>query len=477
MKRRDFVLTSAAAAASAPLLGITGRGGKSISLPLVPTPGPSNVGPLLAARLNATKSFPDAQLLNLLTKTAQSVPSPQQVEVALWLLGSYGASAPASVPTSIPPAAPLSFPADHGEHFDAQIEWRYITLSLPLPNGGLISVMGNFFRKQIVLAADSPSSSPLDRQLYSTSMGVTIEMPNQPGVHYALPTTTFAAVDGTISVGNAPFHMTIGTNSLTGGNDVFPLHVHIADDGDVSVGRPSIVVDVDCAATNPLFLQGVNGYVGPTGPSPSVGWYYYSWPQQRTTGTVTIGGVSYAVSNGTAWMDHQWGGSPLATSGPISTWSGWCWFEFQFDGDRSLTLSAPHGPVVGGVLPPNALAFGTYIDNGVSTIVYGTLNVSAYVQSPKTTARYPSAWSLAIASIDKTTVVLAVTPSAPIQPQTLWMGQITEYSEANCAATAMGTISGAPITMTGVGYCEGVGFEDPALEHARQEAFLTSKLP
>lgn len=476
MKRRDFVLSSASTAALAPLLGLTGCGGGSAS-PFVPPSGASKVGPLLAARLNSIKNFPDAQLFALLQKTAAALPSPQQVEIALGLLGPYAASEASQVPTAIPPAPALTFPADHGEHFNSQIEWRYITLSLPLPNGGLVSVMGNFFRKQIVFAANSPGSSPLDRQLYSTSMGVTIEMPGQPGVHYALPTISLAGVDGTVSVGNEPFHMSIGpNNSLTGTTDVFPLHVQISDPGDPSVGRPAISIDVVCAPTNPLFLQGLNGYVGTAEQSPpSVGWYYYSWPQQKTTGTVSIAGSSYAVSNGTAWMDHQWGGSPVVTSGPIGDWSGWCWFEFQFDGNRSLTLASPHGPITG-PLPPNAFAFGTYIDNGLSTLVVGTLTVNNYVPSAQTTARYPSGWSISMASLDRTTIVLSVTPDSPIQPQTVWMGQLAEYSEANCTVTAVGTASGTPISLSGVGYCEGVGFEDPAQMNARQQAFLKSKL-
>ena len=472
MKRRGFVVGSASAVAASSFLGLPACGASSAQ---VLTPAiKSKIGQVFLSQVNTITTFPDRALYNLIKQTAASNPSPQQVEVALALLGGYAGSPPQFVPTPIPPAAALSFPADHGEHFDMQIEWRYITLSLPLSNGGLASVIANFFRKSIATATTAPTLAPIDRQVYSTSIAVTIEMPGKPGVHYALPTTTFAPIDGTVAVTNNPFSMRIGSNSLTGTSSVFPLHVHIEDAGDST--RPPIVIDVDCANTNPLFLQGQNGYVGPDtkpGEVPSVGWRYYSWPQQKTTGTVSIAGTNYGVSGGLAWMDHQFGGSPVVTSGPVGSWSGWCWFEFQFSGNRSLTLAAPHGPVPSGVLPADNSGFGTYIENGVSSLVACDLKVPSYVASPSTTARYPSAWSI---DVRGTGILLNVVPRTTVEPQALWMGQLAEYSEASATATATGTVGGAPVTMQGVGYCEGVGFEDPAAEDARQTAFLQANL-
>lgn len=476
MRRKNFVIGSASAAAAVPLIGLAGcAGGSSI----VPVRAPrSDVGKIFAANLNTITNYPDPAIFSLLKQTA-ALPNPtaQQIEVALDLLGAYGAMP--NVPTPIPPAAPLSFPADHGEHFDSTIEWRYFTLSLPLPNGGVVSVMANFFRKALVSSATLPSVPALSRQLYSTSIGVTIEMPGQPGVHYALPTTSFAGVDGTVTVGNSPFQMILGKNSIMGsGTGVFPLHIHVEDGGDASVGRPPISVDVDCAATNPFFFQGVNGYVGPNvkpGELPSIGWYYYSWENQKTTGSVSIGGTQYAVTNGTCWMDHQWGGSPMPASGPAHSWDGWCWFEFQFDGNRALTFANPHGPVPGGILPPNMPGFGCYVDaTAKPTLVFAQLNVASYVQSPNTTGRYPSSWAADIT--DGAGIALHIVPTVNVEPQTLWMGSLTEYSEASATVIATGTVGGLPVSMTGVGYCEGVGFEDSTNRIAREVAFLQAHL-
>ncbi len=476
--RRRFIAQTATAVAAAPLLGgLAGCGHRADLTPNVY----GGAGGVFLKHLNALSNFPDANLMSKLKTMAASSPSAQKVGVGAQLLGAYGGAT--SVPLPIPQYAPqLSFPADHGEHFDTQLEWRYIALSLPLSNGGLFSMVATFFRSSIADAVDAPDLAPIDRQIYSTSIGVTIEMPEVPGVHYYLPTTAFSAIDGPVTVTNEPFQMSIGVNSITGTSNVFPMHVHIEDAG--GDGRPPISLDIDCAATNPLFLQGVDGYVGSPIESgqtqPATGYYYYSWPQQSTTGNVMIDGTSYGVSNGIAWFDHQWGGSPVAKSGPVSPWSGWCWFEFQFDGNRSLTLSVPHGAIVGGQIAPGDLTgFGTYIDNGTSTFVVGTLQVSSYEQSPNSDARYPSGWTLNIANYPlpgapTVPIALVVTPVAAIQPQTLYFASLVEYSEANSVVTAAGTINGNPATLSGVGYCEGVGFEDPTEYNTRAEAFLTT---
>ncbi|MDQ2681861.1 MAG: carotenoid 1,2-hydratase, partial [Candidatus Eremiobacteraeota bacterium] len=199
---------------------------------------------------------------------------------------------------------------------------------------------------------------------------------------------------------------------------------------------------------------------------------------QKTGGTVAIDGTSYGVSDGIAWFDHQWGGSPVAQSGPTYTWSGWCWFEFQFDGGRSLTLSVPHDAIVGGQIAPSDLTgFGTFIDNGTATFVAATMQVLSYQPSPNSDARYPSGWTFEVANLPlpgqpTTPIALVVKPLAPIQPQTLYFASLVEYSEANNTVTATGTIGGSSVALSGVGYCEGVGFENPAEYYARAEDFL-----
>lgn len=476
MQRNDF------------LVGVTAMGLLAGSESLIGAYAPSQAATsahayakVFQAELDAIANlYPDSTTFHLLKRIA-ALPNvtPEQLEVAWGLLGPYGQMP--DVPQAIPSAPALQFPADHAWHMNASIEWYYYTMSLPLRNGGLLSVVCSLFRKTLAPASLVPGTPDLGRTIFSTSIATTIHMPGAKPVHYAWPVQTFFGEDVHIQIN--PFTTVVGKQSIRGGVNVFPLHLHLEDPGDASVGRPSTIIDVDCAASNPLFLQGVNGYVGsPLGSPQTVGYYYYSWPQQATSGHVTIGGTSYEVADGLTWMDHQWGGNPPAKSGPVSVWSGWSWFEFQFEGGRSLTLSNTHGPIASGIAVPNP-GFGTYIDDsaGVTELVGSMLTINGYTPSPNTTARYPNSWMLTVGALNipganSPPLRLRVTPVAAIVPQALWMGGLVEYAEAATAVTASGTINGKPVTLSGVGYCESVGFEDNTLLAARQRAYLQSTL-
>ncbi len=490
MRRSHFVLGSAALSAL-PLAGCATRSGLLPSASSAGDAGPGAafvrspryfaesaaadacpLGPILTSSLNAVKNYPDKNVFALLRKVAASknIAAPQ-VLVANSLLGDF--SAIGNVPK---PNHTLVFPADHGEHFDTTYEWRYITLSLPLQGGGLVSVVMAFFRTALLPPNAMPTLTPIERQVYSTSVGVTVELPGRPGVHYAWPITAFSGCDVTVT--NNPFKMVLGKNFIDGSKGVFPLHLHLEDPGDWSVGRPPTVIDVQCEATNPLFLQGTNGYVGPNVEDPDLAWYYYSWPQQKTTGSVKLNGSTYRVGSGAiAWMDHQWGGVKRATSGPAISWGGWAWFEFQFPNKQSLTLASPHGPIVGGKLPLFNAGFGTYVDGKDAFPVSAIMQVLGYTQSPYTTARYPSDWRLQVLpGATLKPIALVVQPVCTVKPQALWMNGIVEYAEANCTVTAQGALNGKSVTMKGVGYCEGVGFEDPKFRVQRDVTFLQSTL-
>jgi predicted secreted hydrolase len=286
---------------------------------------------------------------------------------------------------------------------------------------------------------------------------------------------TYFGNDPAVRFTASPLFWSLGKQSIAGGTNVFPLHIHLEDPGDASQGRPPVVIDVDSAATNPLFLQGVNGFVGAPG---TVGYNYYSWPQQLTTGTVTIGGTPYSVSNGLTWMDHQWGGGNPSTSGPATPWTGWSWFECQFQGNRSLTFSNTHGALPPSGIDTPAQGFGTYVDDSavpvVSELFLSNLQIGSYATSAATGVVYPSAWTAQVIATTPVPISLQVSPVVNLKPQALWMGGMTEYAEAAGTVTAIGTIGGQPVSLTGVAYCESVGFEDPTAANARRISFLQS---
>jgi predicted secreted hydrolase len=433
----------------------------------------TTLGGIFSSFLASVTGYPAsrAEILALVNATASSDPTPQQIEVCLALLGGWAASG-----LEIP-RAPRAFGADDlGEHYDTPIEWRYLTHSLNLVNGGTVSVIVNFFRKAFGTAATSPDASPLERQIYSTSIGVTLQLPGAQTVHYALPTTTFAPLTGGVEIATAPFRMVVGKNALTGGDAVFPLHAHYESDADPTIGRPALTIDVDSAATNPSFLQGLDGYVGAVtqpGQFPPVGWYYYSWPQQAATGSVSVDGTVYEVASGLTWMDHQWGGYSVPSNGEWPGWSGWMWTEFQFEGNRSLSLMCGHEALVDHHIPQFVSpGFGTFVDSdGTATLLSAFGEVFGYTQSPNTDAQYPNDWWFEVGT--KTgPIYLVAKPVEVVRDQSLWMGSLQEYSESSVTVIAAGIVGGKPVALSGVGYCEGVSFETPSESEARMIAFL-----
>ena len=104
------------------------------------------------------------------------------------------------------------------------IEWHYITLSLNLKCGGHVSPVFIIFHKAIATHASSPKqTTDLDQQIFSTSLGIMIEMPDAPAVHHAFPVITHAPIEGGVKYGNNPFHLAVGRNSFNGSVDMFPL--------------------------------------------------------------------------------------------------------------------------------------------------------------------------------------------------------------------------------------------------------------
>jgi len=433
---------------------------------------PTKAGKMFGNLLRRVKaSYPDKTTFRLLEQVAASpVTTNKMVDVAFGLLGNYSAAG-SEHPPPIPPAPALSFPAENRQHYRVQTEWYYLSLSLKLDNGALVSIVATFFRSPIGSAPPIRGVAPLAQQMFSTSIGITVrDLPGQADAHYAVPTTSFYAPTGGVRISNNPFELTLGKNSLKGGRDVFPLRVRLVNDAVPSIGLPRIDVNVTCAATNPRFLQGKDGYVGAEG---FASFYYYSWPQQQTSGTVTIGGKRHGAG-GITWVDHQWGANPAPARGSVPVpEGGWSWFEFQFDGNRSLTLVFPHKPLQNGRLPFTPInGIGTYVDGKSSTFLLGTVTIpegSPYVRSPLTKALYPTQWVLKTV----TGPSIQVIPTVAVEPSTLYFASFHEYSEAAC--TAVGTLADGS-TMKGVGICETVGMEAPTHYKARCVAYLKAGL-
>jgi predicted secreted hydrolase len=80
-----------------------------------------------------------------------------------------------------------------------------------------------------------------------------------------------------------------------------------------------------------VLLQGVDG-LSQKGPEDKHASYYYSEPQLKTQGVISVGGKNLAIE-GTAWLDHEWSEEP-----PHPDVVGWDWIGMNLFDGGALTV-------------------------------------------------------------------------------------------------------------------------------------------
>lgn len=91
-------------------------------------------------------------------------------------------------------------------------------------------------------------------------------------------------------------------------------------------------LDLRLHASQPVLLQGDEG-LSRKGPQPLETSYYYSLPQLRASGTLTLQGKPVAVAAGsTAWLDHEWS-DEILPAGAV----GWDWIGINLLDGSALT--------------------------------------------------------------------------------------------------------------------------------------------
>ena len=177
--------------------------------------------------------------------------------------------------------------------------------------------------------------------------------------------------------------------------------------------------------------------------------YYYSRTRLETSGTVTIDGVSRAVT-GVSWMDHQWG--EFTTMG-----IGWDWLSLNLDDGSDLTVSVVweqegHKPID---------SYGTYVPADSAPVhLPGSdiaLEPTGTWSSSETGAVYPVAWDLRVDSLDLDLTLTASMEDAEFSltgfvPIIYWEGSVE----------AIGARNGSPVA--GLGFVEMVGYAPASTE-------------
>jgi predicted secreted hydrolase len=330
------------------------------------------------------------------------------------------------------------FPRDHAAHPGYQSEWWYYTGHLRAPGGRTFGYELTFFRFGL-RPGDPPLRAGSSRwrgdQLYPAHFAITDEQGQQ--FFYTERFAREALGMGGASSQRLSVHA--GDWSLEGVPLADPrlerMRLRATDGGNA--------LDLVQTPVKPPAIHGFGGISRKAGCA-SCASHYYSYTRLSTRGTLTYGGVRYAVE-GISWMDHEYGTSELQADQ-----AGWDWFSLQLDDGRELMLYLLRRKD-GSVTPESS---GSLIerDGRVRHLPLAAFEVTvpfgAHWRSPHTGAKYPSRWRVHIpeAGLD-----LRLTPTVADQELASTTGGVSYWEGAV-------TVKDARNAPVGTGYVELTGY-------------------
>jgi predicted secreted hydrolase len=275
-----------------------------------------------------------------------------------------------AVPALAVPPAPLQFPRDFGSHPDFRTEWWYLTGSLA-DGEREFGFQVTFFRTRVDAAQPLQSKFAAKQLVFA---------------HAALTDVAGRKLWHDQRIARAGFGIAY---AQPGETDV-RLHdwslQRAAGTYRAQVGAGEFALDLRCAATQPVLLQGDQG-LSRKGPLASEASYYYSEPQLAVGGSATLQRRRFDV-RGRAWLDHEWSEELLAPDAV-----GWDWIGMNLDDGAALTafrLRRQDGSAL--------WAGGSFRARGGAVQVFGADEVAFTPQrrwtSAASQASYPVEWSV-----------------------------------------------------------------------------------
>ena len=226
------------------------------------------------------------------------------------VLAALAAAGPAR---ALPPLT-LRFPRDHGSHPQLRTEWWYITGSVT-SGGREFGFQVTFFRSRVDATQDMASKFAA-KQLVFAHAAIT-DVDGRKMLHdQRIAREGF----GVVSASQDDTAIRLRDWSLRREGGAYMARV----------AGEQIALDLRCAPTQPLLLQGRGG-LSRKGPQEQQASYYYSEPQLAVTGTIRLSGRALQVQ-GKAWMDHEWSDEVLHPDA-----LGWDWIGMNLDDGSALT--------------------------------------------------------------------------------------------------------------------------------------------
>lgn len=225
-----------------------------------------------------------------------------------------GGASPASFPARADPGRTLRFPRDHGSHPDFRIEWWYATGWLHDREMRETGFQITFFRAKPQIRPGNPSAFNPEHIIIAHAA---VADPR----HGRLIHTQRAGRAVLGLAGASPENTDVWLDDwrLIRREHTYQAHIAAAE----------LAMDLSLTPTQPVLLQGINGY-SRKGPGPDAASHYYSIPQLQVSGTLRGNGEVRTVS-GRAWLDHEWSSSYLPENA-----AGWDWVGINFDDGGAL---------------------------------------------------------------------------------------------------------------------------------------------
>ena len=330
--------------------------------------------------------------------------------------------------------APMDFvfPADHGPHDDFATEWWYYTGNLTGADGGEFGYQLTFFRSALAPGEPQRPSDLAATQLYMAHFAVTSGPAKE---HRSFDRFSRGAGGLAGSTGDPLYSVWLEDwrAEQTGPNS---YRLTAQTDGP----NGPVALDLSLTESRVPLLHGDRG-LSQKGPEAGNASYYYSLVRMESQGTVTLDGVTTAVS-GLSWMDHEFGTSALSGDA-----LGWDWFAATLDNGAVLMFAQvrsasgqPQDIFEGTLSYPDGRQIAIRPEDFI-------LTPTGLWTSPITDIEYPSGWQV---SFPAYAIDLTIEPLIPDQEMTL---TFTYYEGAT---TIRGTMEGAAVS--GRGYVELTGY-------------------
>jgi len=214
---------------------------------------------------------------------------------------------------ALPPAS-LAFPRDFGAHPDFRTEWWYVTGHARAAEREF-GFQVTFFRTRVATTQEMQSRFAAKQLVFA---------------HAALTDVQGRKLWHDQRIAREGFDI---AGAATGDTDVrlrdWSL-VRRAGGYRARLAAADFTLDLRCAATQPVLLQGDRG-LSRKGPEPRQASYYYSEPQLAVTGGVVLKGRRFECS-GKAWLDHEWSQELLHPQAV-----GWDWIGMNLEDGSALT--------------------------------------------------------------------------------------------------------------------------------------------